>query len=112
MRYHLLWEPSKEWSETSRMNEFLQFVNRKFNKSFMDYFELYEWSVNDIADFWDSFGEYSSMKFSRKRDNLVDDDKKMPGAKWFEGARMNFAENLLSRKDDKTAIIFRGEAEF
>ena len=40
---------------------------------------------------------------------VVDDPKKMPGAKWFEGARLNFAENLLSRQDDHKAIIFWGE---
>ncbi|MBU2650289.1 MAG: acetoacetate--CoA ligase [Bacteroidetes bacterium] len=112
MSYKILWEPLSEWSETSRMNEFLQFVNNKFGTNLKNYFDLYEWSIEQIPDFWDSFGEYSGIRFSRKRDRVVDDIRKMPGAKWFEGARMNFAENLLSRKDDKTAIIFRGEAEF
>jgi acetoacetyl-CoA synthetase len=93
------------------MKRFLDDVNRHFKKSFSNYDELFQWSVENPADFWGHFWHFSGIKCSRPFDLVVDNTKKMPGAKWFSGARMNFAENLLSRRDEKTAIIFRGEAE-
>ena len=112
MQYKKLWTPSAECSDSSRMKAFMNIVNKKFGKSFSAYNELFDWSVENPADFWGSFWEFSGIKNSEAYDRVVDEPKKMPGAKWFEGARLNFAENLLPRRDEKTAIIFRGEAEF
>lgn len=111
MEYTKLWTPSAERSENSRMNDFMGHVNEGFGTSFRNYEELFDWSVENPADFWGTFWQFSGIKYSKNFDHVVDEPKKMPGAKWFEGALMNFAENLLSRKDEKTAIIFRGEAE-
>jgi len=111
MEYKKLWTPSAERSDNSRMKDFMDHVNDSFGKSFNHYDELFEWSVDHPADFWGSFWHYSGIKHSKEYTGVVDDPGKMPGAKWFDGALMNFAENLLSRKDEKTAIVFRGEAE-
>ncbi len=94
------------------MKDFMDFVNEHSAKEFTRYDELFRWSVEQPGNFWGAFWRYSGIVYSRDFDRVVDDPKKMPGAKWFEGARLNFAENLLPRRDDKTAIIFRGEAEF
>jgi len=94
------------------MKTFMEEVNEKFGKDFQTYDELFQWSVEQPADFWGAFWYFSGIRYSKDFDTVVDDPKKMPGAKWFEGARLNFAENLLPRRDDKTAIIFRGESEF
>ncbi len=94
------------------MKDFMDHVNRDFGFAFSTYDELFRWSVEHPADFWGAFWHFSGIRYSVDYERVVDDPKKMPGAKWFEGARLNFAENLLSRRDDKTAIIFRGEAEF
>ncbi|MBE9483232.1 MAG: acetoacetate--CoA ligase [Bacteroidetes bacterium] len=112
MDYKKLWSPTAERSGNSRMKDYMDYVNEKFGKSFTAYDELFDWSVEHPAGFWGSFWHFSGIKYSIDFDKVVDDPNKMPGAKWFEGARLNFAENLLPRKDDKTAIIFRGEAEF
>jgi acetoacetyl-CoA synthetase len=93
------------------MKDFMDHVNRDFGFAFSTYDELFRWSVEHPADFWGAFWHFSGIRYSVDYERVVDDPKKMPGAKWFEGARLNFAENLLSRRDDKTAIIFRGEAE-
>ncbi|MBE9492527.1 MAG: acetoacetate--CoA ligase, partial [Bacteroidetes bacterium] len=93
------------------MSDFMNFVNGKYDYDLKDYFDLYRWSVENIPEFWEAFWEYSGIIFSKDYEEVVDNIKKMPGARWFSGARLNFAENLLSRRDDKTAIIFRGEAE-
>ena len=95
----------------ANMTHFIQWVNRKFGKDFKDYPELYEWSINEIPDFWAAFWEFAEVKASRGYDRVVDDLGKMPGAKWFEGARLNFAENLLRYRDDRVALIFKGEVQ-
>ena len=106
-----LWEPSAERKKQANMTRFIQFVNRKFGKDFKDYPELYEWSINEIPDFWAAFWEFAGVKASRGYDRVVDDLGKMPGAKWFAGARLNFAENLLRYRDDRVAMIFKGEVQ-
>jgi len=89
----------------------MDFVNRKQNKAFRTYDELYEWSVDSISDFWAALWEFTGIKASKGYDQVVDDLKKFPGAGWFPGARLNFAENLLRFRDDRLAFIFRGETQ-
>jgi acetoacetyl-CoA synthetase len=91
------------------MYKFLLYVNEKYDDHLSSYDELWQWSVENIAEFWGSFWDFSGIKHSRGFNQVVNDAGKMPGAKWFSGARLNFAENMLKRRDDKTAIIFRGE---
>ncbi|MBW1642401.1 MAG: acetoacetate--CoA ligase [Deltaproteobacteria bacterium] len=105
----LLWEPSEERIKNSNMHRFMEAVNEKHRKSFTDYDSLYQWSIENISDFWASMWDFGEIKASVSYDQVVDDIAKMPGAKWFSGARLNFAENLLRFQDDQTAIIFKGE---
>jgi acetoacetyl-CoA synthetase len=106
-----LWEPSPEGIEKSNMNRFIRFVNQKYGKNFSHYPELYDWSVTQIPEFWAAMWEFGAVKTSHPYDRVIDDLNKMPGAKWFEGARLNYAENLLRYRDEKTALIFKGEAQ-
>jgi len=107
----LLWEPSEERIKNSNMYRFMNTVNEKHGKNFTDYDSLYQWSIENISDFWASMWDFGEIKASVPYDKVVDDIAKMPGAKWFSGARLNFAENLLRFQDDQTAIIFKGEAQ-
>jgi acetoacetyl-CoA synthetase len=91
------------------MYRFMQQVNDKYKKNFKDYPELWQWSVENIADFWATVWDFAGVKASKRWEQVIDDPKKMPGAKWFSGARLNFAENLLRYRDDQTALIFKGE---
>jgi len=106
-----LWEPSEEMKKNSNMTGFIEEVNKKYNKQISNYEELYDWSINALEDFWASLWDYLGIKASKDYDFVVDDPKKMPGAKWFSGAKLNFAENLLKYRDDRTALIFRGETQ-
>ena len=92
------------------MYRFMQFINSRYHKSFTEYGGLYQWSIDNISDFWASMWEFAEIKTSKPYDQVVDDPAKMPGAKWFSGARLNFAENLLRYRDDRTALIFKGES--
>jgi acetoacetyl-CoA synthetase len=105
----MLWQPSKERSDSTNMNRFMSLINRKYDKKFAQYEELYQWSIDNIPDFWASMWEFAEIKTSVPFDQVVDDVTKLPGANWFSGARLNFAENLLRYKDDQVALIFKGE---
>ncbi len=109
MQYQTLWTPSRERAESSAMFHFMQHVNREHQRNFSTYDELWQWSADHPSDFWETFWYYSGLKYSKEFSEIVDNPKKMPGARWFSGARLNFAENLLQRRDDHPAIIFRGE---
>jgi len=106
-----LWIPSEKKIKNANLTRFLAHVNKKHQKDFRTYAELYQWSIQNIPDFWACFWEFADIKASRGYDQVVDDVRKMPGAKWFSGARLNFAENLLRHRDDRPAFIFRGETQ-
>ncbi len=107
----LLWEPAEEQIKQSNMYRFMNTVNEKYRQNFQAYAPLYEWSVDNIADFWETMWDFADILASKPYDQVIDDVTKMPGAKWFSGARLNFAENLLRYKDDGVALIFKGEAQ-
>jgi acetoacetyl-CoA synthetase len=104
-----LWVPSEEQIKTANITRFLSFVNKKHGLKINSYSELYKWSVEKIPDFWAAIWEFGEIKTSQKYDVVVDDLSKFPGAKWFVGARLNFAENLLKHRDDHLAFVFKGE---
>jgi len=104
----ILWIPSKKQIKESQMTDFTNYVNKTHQLSLQNYEELHTWSVQNISDFWHSFFNYSDIIYNGKIESVVDDKNKMPGAKWFNGIQLNFAENLLKYRDDKTAIVFKG----
>jgi acetoacetyl-CoA synthetase len=91
------------------MFRFMTGVNRKYQKNFTSYPELWQWSVDHIPEFWAEMWDYAGVIASRPYEAVIEDVNQMPGARWFPGARLNFAENLLRFRDDRTAIVFRGE---
>ena len=106
-----LWIPSKDQIKNANITRFIEFVNRKYGKKFKAFDDLYQWSVNSIPDFWEAVWDFCEIKASKKFDQVVDDLKKFPGAKWFVGAKLNFAENLLRYRDDRLAFVFKGETQ-
>jgi acetoacetyl-CoA synthetase len=108
---NILWNPSEKRISDSQITAFMSMVNRLHKKNIHTYSELYNWSVNDIPDFWEAVWEFTGIKASRKYDRVVDDLSIFPGARWFPGARLNFAENLLRHKDDRPAFIAIGETQ-
>jgi len=104
-----LWIPSAERKSDANICRFIDHVNKKFSLEIDNYSDLYRWSVENIAAFWGLFWDYAEIQSSRHYDVVVDDLRKFPGAKWFTGARLNFAENLLRHRDDHIAFIFKGE---
>ena len=105
----LLWQPAEERIKNTNMYHFMEYVNTRRGMNLANYDELYGWSIEESPVFWETLWAYSEVIHSRSYDQVVDDIKKMPGARWFEGARFNFAENLLQYQDDHIALSFKGE---
>ncbi|UCD71513.1 MAG: acetoacetate--CoA ligase [Syntrophobacterales bacterium] len=104
-----LWTPSEERIKQTNMTRFVEYVNKKYGKEFTSYSKLYQWSIDNIPEFWAAMWDFSEIRASKKYDNVVDDLNKMPGAQWFIGAKLNFAENLLRYRDAHIALIFKSE---
>lgn len=106
-----LWVPSEARRRAANLTRFIDLVNRKHGLRVRSYRELWEWSVAEIPEFWTAVWDFAGVVASRGYDQVVDDLTRFPGARWFEGARLNYAENLLRRRDQQTAFVFRGETQ-
>ncbi len=104
-----LWAPAPGAAADSQIELFRRFINQSFNLNCADYAQLHEWSVKHHTEFWSTWWKYSQIIYSTNYTSIIDYPAKMPGAIWFQGARLNFAENLLKYRDDRTALIFKGE---
>ena len=100
-----LWVPSKERIRDSLMYEFMQGCPEKFDS----YFDLHEWSIRDMESFWSQFWDFSNIKYSKSYDSVLKNPV-MPGAKWFSGSKLNYAENLLKGDPNQVAVISLGES--
>lgn len=106
----ILWQPGKERVEQSGMFHFLQAVNREFSERMTTYAELHQWSIAHLEEFWDFYRKYSGIRFSRPPDEILS-SRTMPGARWFHGAELNYAENLLTAPSEKIAVISKVEGQ-
>lgn len=105
-----LWIPTDARRRDANITHFIAHVNQKYGLSIGGYRELHTWSVEHIPEFWATMWEYAGIKAARGYDQVVDDLNRFPGARWFVGAELNFAENLLRYRDDHVAVLFRNEA--
>jgi acetoacetyl-CoA synthetase len=108
-RHKLLWSPTEENVKNANVTQFIEFVSEKRGIELAGYFDLYDWSISNIPAFWSDVWEFTKVISSTSFDQVIDDLSKFPGAKWFVGARLNFAENLMRYSDERTAIVFRDE---
>jgi acetoacetyl-CoA synthetase len=107
----LLWQPSEQKIKSSNMYAFMNEINEQYGTDFSEYTALHEWSINNIPEFWAAMWDYADIIASQPYEQVLDDPKKMPGAQWFSGTKLNFAENLLRYRDDRPALIFNGESQ-
>jgi len=109
LRRKPLWIPSGERVRQANLTRFLTFVNKKHSLSLGSYSELYRWSIEKPTEFWSALWDYTGIISSKKFEAVVDDPGRFPGANWFPGARLNFAENLLRFRDERVAFVSRSE---
>ncbi len=110
----ILWKPSRKRINESNIKRFIDLVNTGYgatnaNGVIADSAQLYDWSVREPEEFWNAMWDFAEVvAHTRGARTLVDGDR-MPGAQWFPDARLNYAQNLLRRRDGETAIVFWGE---
>ena len=105
----MLWQPSPERIANANLTRFSALASERHGLNAADYATLHQWSIENRAAFWSALWDYAEIIGERGDGPVLVDGDRMPGAKWFPGARLNFAENLLRRRDDAPAILFRGE---
>ena len=106
-----LWEPSEELRENARISAYMRWLKDEKNVAVGDYDELWEWSVTDLEGFWASIWEYCGIKASTPYERVLG-KRGMPGAEWFPGAELNYAENVLRHAADhpeEPAILHQSE---
>ena len=104
-----LWQPSIKRIAAANLTAFMRYVGEHYGVATGDYAQLYAWSINDSERFWHAVWSFCGVIAATQGDVVLADRDRMPGARWFPEARLNFAENLLRRRDRATAIVFWGE---
>jgi len=103
-----LWRPSAAAGRRSAMYRFMQQAAERHGIE-PNYDSLYRWSIDQREAFWAKVWDFTGVRASRRWDSVLENGDAMPGARWFTGSRLNFAENLLRHGDDQTAIRFSAE---
>jgi acetoacetyl-CoA synthetase len=105
----LLWQPTAATIEDANLTAYMRWLADRRGLAFSNYRDLWHWSVTNVPDFWHSIWDYFSVRASRQPDEILA-DRQMPGARWFSGARLNYAENIFARmKTDGPAILYQAE---
>jgi acetoacetyl-CoA synthetase len=104
-----LWQPSQERIAAANLTAFMRYVREQYGVAAADYPQLYAWSIEDPGRFWHAVWSFCGVIAATRGDVILADRDKMPGARWFPEAQLNFAENVLRRRDRVTAIVFWGE---
>jgi acetoacetyl-CoA synthetase len=113
-----LWEPSESERERAEMTRFMRFAGERRGEPFADYAQLWRWSVDELEDFWAAIWEFCGVRASEGYERVLDSHE-MPGARWFAGARLNYAQNIVEgllagaagsqRDPDRVAVLHCSE---
>ena len=103
-----VWIPDSQRIEASNMKRFMAFLRKEKDLTFEAYHQLEQWSVRDISGFWQYAAEFLGIQFSHPPHSILE-GRRIQTAKWFPGATLNFAEHLLRKRDESTAIAFWSE---
>jgi acetoacetyl-CoA synthetase len=103
-----IWSPGPARRQTANIRRFIELARSELDPTIHDYWDLYRYSLQCPTEFWRATWEFCGIVGSRG-DVVVEDFYRMPGARWFPDARLNFAENLLRYRDEQDAILFKSE---
>ncbi|GAB6161799.1 acetoacetate--CoA ligase [Desulfothermus naphthae] len=105
----LLWEPSDELKQESNLTHYMKWLKDTKGVEFKDYQDCWKWSVTNIEEFWESIWNYFKVKAHKPWQHILK-NRKMPGTKWFEGAEINFAQQVFEKSHLNTpCMIFKSE---
>jgi acetoacetyl-CoA synthetase len=106
-----LWQPSRARIEATLLHRFRQDLEKRWGVVLPDYAALHGFSVREIEKFWSSVWDFAGIVAETRGERVLADGDRMPGARFFPDARLNFAENLLRRRDEGDALVFWGETQ-
>ena len=105
----ILWEPSPEWVEQTNLNAFRQWLKENRNVEFDDLHQMRRWSLDHLDDFWQAAWDYFDIDASSPPTAVLG-KRTMPGAQWFPGSTLNYAQHILrNEKPGTTALLFASE---
>ena len=104
-----IWSPSPERVASANITRFITCVNARRNLRLASYADLHEWSVTHPVDFWSELARFADVRATWGNGPAIENPDRMPGARFFPAARLNFAENLLRFRDRHPAIVFRND---
>ena len=100
----LLWQPTPERAARSTLVRYMRWLHHERGLQFADYAELWNWSVDELEEFWASLVEFFEVRFSEGGTTVLG-ERSMPGAQWFPGARCSYAEHVFRGKRDEDVAI-------
>jgi acetoacetyl-CoA synthetase len=103
-----IWSPGPARRQTANIRRFIELVRTELDPGVLEFRDLHRYSLENPAEFWRAIWEFCEIKGTPGA-TVVEDFDQLPGARWFPGAKLNFAENLLRHRDDQTAILFKSE---
>ena len=103
-----LWSPGQDQIDRAQITKFIAVVNQRFDQSFDQFEDLYQWSIDEKENFWSALWDFCEL-IGDKGERILIDGEDIEKAQWFPDATLNFAENLLRRKSSEIAIYFRAE---
>src|SRR6266540_2769880 len=103
-----IWRPSEDTIASANITRYVRWLARERALDFDSYPDLWRWSVTDLDAFWSSIWEHFGVRSSRPYERVLASEA-MPGASWFPGAELGYAEHALARRDDHPALIARSE---
>ena len=104
-----IWTPSLQQVAASNLTRFAELARERYGAPSGNYSALWRWSVDERESFWSALVEFASVIRTPGSAPVLQQRDRMPGARWFADTRLNFAENLLARRDDHVALVFRNE---
>ncbi len=105
----ILWQPSENRIKTSKMFLFMKNINNKYQLNLASYKELHLWSINNRELFWNEIWDFYEIIGSKGNKPYLNPENKLPGTIFFPNGKLNYAENMLKKNNNDTAIIFWSE---
>ena len=104
-----LWQPGPERVANARITAFTERIRGRYGLALPDYAALHRWSIDERAAFWSELWDYCDVVCSRGCDTVLEHGEQLPGARWFVGSRLNYAQNLLRFRDERPALVALSE---
>ncbi len=107
----LIWTPGQAVIESANLTHYMRWLAARRGLHFSNYAGLWRWSVTEVEAFWESLWEYFGLRYAQRWETALE-ERRMPGARWFPGSRLNFAENIFARRTaERPMMLYQSEWE-